>query len=120
MNGINATPQCYHHWCSQDVSVVMNDATCSPHSFPGQLGPEGPGVTEPAIRDMVSSLGFLHTLRVVNDANGDSESIFSVSNSLSQIQGTCIFLWLPRGRRIGEGWIGRLGLADTNYYNFIV
>ena len=61
MNIINATPQCYHHWSSQDVSVVMNDAMGSLHSFPGQLGPEGPGVTEPAIKDTVSSLGSLHT-----------------------------------------------------------
>ena len=25
-------------------------------------------------------------------------------------------LWLPRGRGVEEGWIGSLGLADTNYY----
>ena len=25
-------------------------------------------------------------------------------------------LWLPRGGRVGEGWSGSLGLADTNYY----
>ena len=24
--------------------------------------------------------------------------------------------WLPRGRGVGEGWIGSLGLADGNYY----
>ena len=24
--------------------------------------------------------------------------------------------WLPRGRGLGEGWIGSLGLADANYY----
>ena len=24
--------------------------------------------------------------------------------------------WLPRGRWVGEGWIGSLGLADANYY----
>ena len=24
-------------------------------------------------------------------------------------------LWLPRGRGVGEGWIGSLGLADANY-----
>ena len=23
---------------------------------------------------------------------------------------------LPRGRRVGEGWIGSLGLADANWY----
>ena len=23
---------------------------------------------------------------------------------------------LPRGRDVGEGWIGNLGLADVNYY----
>lgn len=61
MSGINATPHCYHHWSSQDVSVVMSDAVGSLHSFPGQLGPEGPRVTELAIRDTVSSLGSLHT-----------------------------------------------------------
>ena len=32
----------------------------------------------------------------------------------SQIQSTD--LWLPRGRGVGEGWIGSLGLADANYY----
>ena len=25
-------------------------------------------------------------------------------------------LWLPRGRRVGEGWIGSFGFADANYY----
>ena len=25
-------------------------------------------------------------------------------------------LWLPRGRGMGEGWSGSLGLADANYY----
>ena len=25
-------------------------------------------------------------------------------------------LWLPRGRRVREGWTGSLGLADANYY----
>ena len=25
-------------------------------------------------------------------------------------------LWLPRGRRGREGWIGSLGLAGANYY----
>ena len=25
-------------------------------------------------------------------------------------------LWLPRGRGFGEGWSGRLGLADVSYY----
>ena len=25
-------------------------------------------------------------------------------------------LWLPRGRKMGEGWIGNLGLEDANYY----
>ena len=25
-------------------------------------------------------------------------------------------LWLPRGRGVGEGWSGNLGLADANYY----
>ena len=25
-------------------------------------------------------------------------------------------LWLPKGKVLGEGWIGSLGLADTNYY----
>ena len=24
--------------------------------------------------------------------------------------------WLPRGRRMGEGWSGSLGLADANWY----
>ena len=24
-------------------------------------------------------------------------------------------LWLPRGRGLGEGWNGRLGLADESY-----
>ena len=23
---------------------------------------------------------------------------------------------MPRGREVGEGWIGNLGLADANYY----
>ena len=25
-------------------------------------------------------------------------------------------LWLPRGRELGEGWSGRLRLADISYY----
>ena len=25
-------------------------------------------------------------------------------------------LSLPRGREVGEGWIGSLGLVDANYY----
>ena len=25
-------------------------------------------------------------------------------------------LWLPRGRRMGVGWTGSLGLVDANYY----
>ena len=25
-------------------------------------------------------------------------------------------VWWPRGKRVGEGWIGSLGVADTNYY----
>ena len=25
-------------------------------------------------------------------------------------------LWLPGGRELGEGWSGRLRLADTSYY----
>ena len=25
-------------------------------------------------------------------------------------------LWLPRGRGLGEGWSGRLGLADVGFY----
>ena len=25
-------------------------------------------------------------------------------------------LWLPRGRELGEGWRGRLGLANVSYY----
>ena len=24
--------------------------------------------------------------------------------------------WSPRGQRVGEGWTGRLGLADAKYY----
>ena len=24
-------------------------------------------------------------------------------------------LWLPRGRKMGEGWIRSLGLGDANY-----
>ena len=24
--------------------------------------------------------------------------------------------WLPRGRRLGEGWSGSLGLAEATYY----
>ena len=24
--------------------------------------------------------------------------------------------WSPRGREMGEGWIGSLGLVDANYY----
>ena len=27
-----------------------------------------------------------------------------------------IDLWLPKGGEVGEGWIGSLGLADTNDY----
>ena len=28
-------------------------------------------------------------------------------------------LWLPRGRVLGEGCIGSLGLADINYYMYV-
>ena len=24
--------------------------------------------------------------------------------------------WMPRGRVLGEGWSGKLGLVDANYY----
>ena len=26
------------------------------------------------------------------------------------------FLWLPKGREVGKGWSGRLGLGEANYY----
>ena len=26
------------------------------------------------------------------------------------------FLWLPKGREVGNGWSGRLGLGEANYY----
>ena len=26
-------------------------------------------------------------------------------------------MWLPRGKKGGEGWIGSMGLADANYLN---
>ena len=25
-------------------------------------------------------------------------------------------VWLPRGKKGGEGWIGSMGLADANYF----
>ena len=29
-------------------------------------------------------------------------------------------LWLPRVRKIGEGWIGSLALAEANYYIYYI
>ena len=25
-------------------------------------------------------------------------------------------MWLPKGKGLGKGWSGKLGLADINYY----
>ena len=42
-----------------------------------------------------------------------SEPIYETETD-SQTQRTD--LWLPRGRGVGEGWIGSLGLAGANSY----
>ena len=42
---------------------------------------------------------------------GTNELIYKTETD-SQTQRTD--LWLPRGRGVGEGWIGSLGLADAN------
>ena len=42
-----------------------------------------------------------------------NELIYETENN-SQTQRTD--LWLPRGRAVGEGWIGDLGFVDANYY----
>ena len=36
--------------------------------------------------------------------------------SMKQTHGHREHLWLPRGKRKGEGWSERLGLADVRYY----
>lgn len=32
------------------------------------------------------------------------------------VKSVCLDTWLPKGRREWEGWTGRLGSADENYY----
>ena len=44
----------------------------------------------------------------------DTNELTYETDTDSQTQRTD--MWLPRGRAVGEGWIGRLGLADVNYY----
>ena len=42
-----------------------------------------------------------------------NEFIYEIKTD-SQMQRTD--LWVSNGRRVGEGWIGSLGLANANYY----
>ena len=44
----------------------------------------------------------------------DTNELIYETETDSQTQKTD--LWLPRGRGVGEGWSGSLGLADANYY----
>ena len=44
----------------------------------------------------------------------DTSELILETETDSEIQKTN--LWLPKGKGWGNGWIGSLGLADTNYY----
>ena len=43
----------------------------------------------------------------------DTDELIFKAETDSQTQSEDV--WLPRGRQVGEGWRGRLGLADANY-----
>ena len=40
----------------------------------------------------------------------------SLSMKQKQIHRQRAELWLPRGKKMVEGWAGSLGLVDANYY----
>ena len=44
----------------------------------------------------------------------DTNELIYKTEANSQIQKTDLLL--PRGREVGEAWIGSSGLADANYY----
>ena len=44
----------------------------------------------------------------------DTNDLIYETETDSQTQRTD--MWLPRGRELGEGWIGSLGLAEANKY----
>ena len=46
--------------------------------------------------------------------NYDTNELTYEAEADSQTQRTD--LWLPRGKGLGEGWTGNLGLTDANYY----
>ena len=48
------------------------------------------------------------------DLKHDTNKLIYETETESQTQRTD--LWLPMGRGLEDGWIGRLGLADANYY----
>ena len=48
-----------------------------------------------------------------NPKYGTNEPIYGTETKIRGIENR---LWLPRGRRVGEGRSGRLGLADANFY----